>query len=432
MANAGPRAATPQAAAPNATALTPQLKLFVKVQLFLILACVAAEIFCHFVLHLGAPYDYPFLARGETFWDFILFFHRFRFFHRPEFFTVDPGYPFLYPAPVAVLYEVFFVFRIFSLPLFLLFILECFVVSAFMLDRTLQRRGLSSNRSAGFVAASLLLSYPLWFDIKQGNIEIGIWLFVALGVWAFCAGKGYKAAACFGIAGSMKIFPFVYLGLLIARRKYRETAFAVLVAFVTTVVSLWLLGGIHVRAAWRNVEAGVNGFRTIYVLHYRPNEIGFDHSLFALIKCCVPHPPLLEVPPLLLTAYLAIAAAAGIALYFLRIRNLPLINQVLCLSVASILLPPVSSDYTLMHLYIPWAMLVLFAQEQTNLRRAVPGLAAAFVLLAILFAPESEFIYDAVRFGGQLKAGALVALMFVGLRYSFAANAAADTEALTV
>jgi hypothetical protein len=129
--------------------LAPQLKLFVRVQLFLILACIAAEFFCHFALHLGAPYDYPFLARGQTFWDFILFAHKFQYFHRPEFFAVDAFYPFLYPAPVAVLYEVFFVLRIFALPLFLLFILEICVVSALMLHKALLTLGV---RCGQFVA----------------------------------------------------------------------------------------------------------------------------------------------------------------------------------------------------------------------------------------------------------------------------------------
>ena len=75
------------------------------------------------------------------------------------------------------------------------------------------------------------------------------------------------------------------------------------------------------------------------------------------------------------------------ASHFLRIRHLPVINQVLCLCIAFILLPPVSYDYTLLHLYVPWGLLVMFAQEQQILRREVPGLTAAFVCLGILMAP---------------------------------------------
>jgi len=122
----------------------------------------------------------------------------------------------------------------------------------------------------------------------------------------------------------------------------------------------------------------------------------------------------------ILTFYLAVAALTGLTLYFVRIRHLPIINQVLCLCVAAILLPPVSYDYTLMNLYIPWAMLVLFAQDQDRAKRSVPGLMAAFICLAFLVSPETEFIFRGQGFAGQVKAGALVLLMYIALKYPFA------------
>jgi hypothetical protein len=110
---------------------------------------------------------------------------------------------------------------------------------------------------------------------------------------------------------------------------------------------------------------------------------------------------------------------SGTVFYFAKIHHLPVINQVICLCIASVLLPPVSYDYTLMHLYVPWGLLVLFAQEQWNMKNDVPGLTVAFVCFAVLMAPESEFIYHAVRFGGQIKAVTLVVLMYIAMKYPF-------------
>jgi hypothetical protein len=394
--------------------LAPALKTFVKIEAFLVLACVLAEAYCYLVLHLRSPYAYPFLAMKQTFWDFILYVPNFRNFHHSDFFL---GFPFLYPAPVAVAYEMFFYFS-HPLRLFVGFILLSFLLSGILLGRALVRRGAGSGPTAIFITCSLLLAYPLWFDLKQGNIEICVWVALTVGVWTFLKGRNYSSAVCFGIAGSMKIFPFVYLGLLLSRRRYREAAFAVLVALVVTIVSLWLLGN-DIVGTWRHVQSGVDQFRIIYILHYRPYEIGFDHSLFAVYKRLVPG---LRQPELLrpvLTLYLAVAAVSGVILYFAKIRRLPLINQVVCLCVASILLPPVSGDYTLMHLYVPWGLLVLFAQGQWSTKNNVPGLTAAFVCFAVLMAPESEFIYHTVRFGGQIKAVTLIALMYIALKYPF-------------
>ena len=403
--------------------IAPVLKLFVGVSLALALGCAAAEAYAKFVLHLAGAYVYPLRTQDQTAWDFVLFTNKFRHFGSADFFQIDPQIPFTYPAPVAVAYQIFFSYRAHPLRLFLGFILGVFVFSGVLLCRGLHRRGLPWAKTGAFVLAALLLAYPLCFELKQANIEICTWVLVAAGVWVFCKGKSYTAAACFGIAGSMKIFPFVFVGLLLAARRYREMTFAGLAAVVSTVVSLALIGP-GIVSTWRSVQEGVATFRTIYILHLRSDEIGFDHSLFGFYKRF--HHPLAAPGPLghIADVYLAVAAMCGIALYFLIIRRLPLINQVLCLSVASILLPPISFDYTLMHLYIPWAMLVLLAQERWQTQQRIRGITAAFVCMAVLLSPESEFIWHSAHFGGQIKALVLVVLMGVGLRYPFVGNAA--------
>jgi hypothetical protein len=405
--------------------LASDLMTFLRVEMLLVIACVVAERFCKYVLHLGGKYTYPLLPKNQTFFDFILYTNKFQHFGNPSFFTTEP--PLMYPAPSAVVYALFFRYHAHPMALFGVFIVGAFLIAGLMLFLELRRRRAQSIKAAGYIAASLLLAYPLWFELKQANIEIVVWVLLTLGVWAFFKGRSCSAAACFGLAGSMKLFPFVYLGLLIARRKYRAVAFSAVVALVTTLASLWLLGP-NLRDAWRNTEAAVGTFRTMFVLHFRLDETGFDHSLFGFYKRLRHLPPSQIMSSHILTAYLAVAAVAGVTLYFLKIRNLPAINQVLCLCIAFILLPPVSYEYTLMHLYVPWALLVLLAQEQWKSRANIPGLTAAFVCLAILMAPLGEFIYNGERFGGQIKAVVLVILMYIGLKYPFTATESLRSE----
>ncbi len=99
---------------------------------------------------------------------------------------------------------------------------------------------------------------------------------------------------------------------------------------------------------------------------------------------------------------------------------MPVINQVICLCVASIILPPVSYDYTLVNLYIPWAMLVCFALDKQTLKTA--GLTIAFVCFAIATSIQTEFIYHGRSVEGQIKAIALCVLMVAALRYPFRAT----------
>jgi hypothetical protein len=401
----------------NAKSIAPQLENFVAIQILLTIACAVSEVYCIVVLHLGAPFDYPLKTRDQSNLDFRNFLTAFQHFHSPAFFTYSPH--FLYPAPLAPMYWIFFRYHQHPTKFFICFILGSFLVSGLLLGRALWRRGVPFTADLFFITLCLFLAFPLWFEVKQANIEICVWVIVAWGVLAFLRSRSYAAAACFGIAGSMKLFPFIYLGLLLSKRRYREIVFSGAVAVCSTVASLWLVGGRDIANTWRQIESGIAEFRTVYMLHFRQTEIGFDHSLFSIYKWFWHRHHEFEIAPHILTLYLAVAAVSGIALYFLRIRHLPVINQVLCLCIASILLPPVSYEYTLLHLYVPFALLALLAQEKWNSREPIPGINAAFFCFAILLSPLSEFIHNSERFGGQIKSIVLVVLMYVALKYPF-------------
>ena len=107
-----------------------------------------------------------------------------------------------------------------------------------------------------FPSAVLLCSYPLWFAAKQANMEIVIWVFLAAGLACLLKGRGYSAAGCFGIAASMKIYPIIYLGLLLVRRQYREVIFGAVTAAVVTLASLWAVYP-NLLVSSRRISAGV-------------------------------------------------------------------------------------------------------------------------------------------------------------------------------
>jgi hypothetical protein len=149
--------------------------------------------------------------------------------------------------------------------------------------------------------------------------------------------------------------------------------------------------------------------------------INFDHSLFGVYKQLA---HLLGYSNLRsahqLSVYTGLVAISGVALYFLRIRRLPLMNQLLSLCVTSILLPPMSNDYTLLYLYLPWGLLALSAIQEARTGRTRPGLLAAFVCFGLLFSPESEIIIRHATVAGQFKALTLLVLLYISLRYPFA------------
>ncbi len=122
-----------------------------------------------------------------------------------------------------------------------------------------------------------------------------------------------------------------------------------------------------------------------------------------------------------------IAASSGIILFFWKICKLPRANQILALAVASILLPPMSYDYTLTHLVYsvgrPCA-----ARGLDTKKNAITWIGSRFYLHGYPDAPESGLILLGVRVAGQLKAFVLLALFVISIAYPFPESESADDQ----
>jgi hypothetical protein len=381
------------------------------------------------VLYLPGGDWYPFFMRQVRFSDFTIFQNLFRYYHQATFF--QSRLPFAYPASAAIVLDGFFQFGAYSLYVFLAFCFLTFIGAGLALGRAMIHRGYGMAQTAVLIGLSMLLSYPFWFLVDRANIEMVDWLFVALGVASYWNKRWYLAATFFGFAISFKIFPFVFLGLLLSSRKYRAVAWGIVIYAFTTVTSTWFMGPTY-RTASAGIAKGLEFYRAQYMLQVLPDQIGFDHSIFAIVKelTFVSHNKYWQIQALYhplaqelyyrpwLIGYMAVAAAIGLILYFWRIRTLPRANQILALTLASILLPPVSADYTLVHLYIPWGVLVLISISLKDAQK-VRGLVLSFVCMAFLMAPESFAVIHGIRIAGQLKAIVLLILFIVSITYPF-------------
>ena len=411
-------------------------RIFLYVLATMVAICLAVEIYCQEVLHLGYPYNWPLMFPDPSFFDFTAYHQQFSRFHTNAFF--QGPWILMYPAPVIVCYWFFYSLKPVSTPIFLGFILTATAVAAAMVARALMRRGIAARYAIVFIASTYLLAYPLWFEFKQANTEIVTWVALTLGVLAFANGRNWTAATLIGIAGAFKFYPIIYLGLLLSRKLYRQCILGCLVAVAVTLGSLWFVGP-TIPDAWHGTQIGLAMFRKDYMLVLRPHEVGFDHSMFNVVKKVgwlaarllgqgSGLPEQFRSP--LLSCYLAVAASAGILIYALRIRFLPLANQVLCICIAAILLPPTSFDYTLMHLYVPLTLLFFLSVKAERAGARVPGLAVTFALLGLAVSPLSELIKVSERVGGSWRALILFTIFILSLRFRFDLPAAERNDPL--
>lgn len=381
--------------------------------------CAVVMFFNSHVLHLGYPYNLPFVHRLFAEQDFLCFYERFDHLHTLEFLGGLPkAERYMYPAPMVLLYKPFYMMGRHSLRLFFGITGFLCLTLAAMLGRTMIREGVRRRTTWLFLSFCLLTSYPFWFEYVLANMEICIFLMVAFAVLAFLRGHFYLAAGLIGVAGAMKIFPLIYMGLLLSRKKYRQMLFGIVFAGLLNVASLWIIYP-SIAVSFHGIQTNLSAFRSSYMLRFLLEQTGFDHSLFGLFKSVARVPFHWLMPSAVLTGYLALACAGGVMLYFIRIRHLPLLNQILCLCIASILLPPTSHDYTLLHLYVPWGLLVIYAIQLEKDREAGFDLRPFFFCFAVLFSTESEFIVSHGRIGGQIKAVTLVVLIVLALLRPF-------------
>lgn len=392
--------------------LPKPVRLFWGLNVFLSLFCLAIELGDRYLFLGRYPYTSPVIP-FDRWVDFLCFDARFAHFHSATFFSPALGVAFAYPPPMALFYKAFYLPPHHHLPIFLMVSGGCALWLGWTLGQAMIGRGVSPQATWLFLSTTLCVSYPFWFEFMLGNMEICVFLVVAAGMLAFVRERYYLAACVFAVAAGMKIFPFVYLALLLSKRKYRELASGIVFGAALYTVSLWAICP-SLATANRGLAAGFDFFRVHYALAFRPIETGFDHSIFGFIKRVAAECHVYTMPPRVLTGYLLVVSLVGLILYFARIKKLPLLNQALCLCIASILLPPTSHDYTLMHLYVPWGLIVLYAIERWKAGQSVDGLKWVFVCFAVLVSAESEFIFH-WGFSGQLKAIALVVLLVIAL-----------------
>jgi hypothetical protein len=199
----------------------------------------------------------------------------------------------------------------------------------------------------------------------------------------------------------------------------------VLVALLVTMASLATLGP-TIFEAQHHINAGLVFFERRYVLFPLPNGLQFSHSLFNLVKLAVAAGARLHgertVSPdalqLAAAVYVPVVALLSVALYVVRIRYLPMLNQAIALTVCAVLLPPYSLDYTLVQLLVPMGLLSVFAVAEWRQGHQPPGLEACFFCFALIFSTGSYFEWK-YRFAAQVRTLAMLVLLAVVLRYRY-------------
>lgn len=362
-------------------------------------------------LGLGLPYSFAYYyVPGDLFSDLRGFWGKFQLYPKHDFFYGSRGY-FMYPAPLFYVFYPFFAVHHAFVGFFAL-VTGTMSVLVYCFVKVMQRAGLAGRALAFFICASVLLSYPIAFEFLRLNVEMLVLAAVAAGVLLYCCKRPKLAAVCFGIAGALKLYPLMFLGIPFARKQYKQVALGVAVFAVINLVALWALGP-TVLQAYRWDAFQLKLFQVRYAGHL--SHVAYDHSFFGLIKVLtLPWRP--DLTPWV-PVYTRCAALGALLLYFTRLIRMPLWNQIVVLVTLAVTLPPVSYDYTLLSLEIVFALLsFLVVKSQVTRGSLSTSLQPHLLLLAVVFTPLSFVMYQGGRYGAQVRCLCLIALLWITVR----------------
>lgn len=384
--------------------------------LWTVILAMSAVVAAVYYIWRGRPLDAnlwsPAFDRYGDFWHYHLLFG---YFHTARFFTGLER--FAYPAPSALIYDAMYHLGPHKQALFLSSIVLSAAISGLLFCRGLIHSGIRNRQAALFCLTLLMTSWP-WLTLYQrANIELILYLFVAAGTWALFSGRPRTAAMLYGAAAAFKLYPLLLLGTFLSRRHLRSFFIGVGTCAGLLLASFWFAGP-TVRDAFMGTLHGIGGFVSTYAGVARRQELNTDHSLLGAIKEILSLHILRlgQTWPQLTRLYLVVVAVAILAFFLLKVRTLPLANRLSFFLIAMVLFPPVSYDYTLVHVYVVFA-LVVFAQLDARARgEKLPRAAVFYACFLLLFTPQTYIAFRGLRINGLLKATALAVLLFTLLR----------------
>ncbi len=283
--------------------------------------------------------------------------------------------------------------------------------------RGLIAEGIAARTATLFPLTVALMSFPIAGLLVRGNLELYLWIFAGAGTWAFLRGRENTAAVLWGLAAAMKLYPVLFLALLLPKGRWRALGVGAATIVGATVLSMWWLGP-SMGVAWHGWIHNVFGYQGVRAAQWDLHELMANHTAYDLVKfgAMITQVPLAK---LTLPYYAAGAVVLGLA-FFGKLWKKPVANQLLGISAFMVMFPPISYFYTLVELYAAWMVLAFVAVRAEKAGVKVPGMTLTMALFVPLFGSYMLVSFPRVFiYGGLVQAGLLIILFLCAVEYRF-------------
>lgn len=313
------------------------------------------------------------------------FFTSFDYWNRMHFLGIDYGLSYF---PATYLYVDFLSLLAHGSPLIALAIYELiFAFAVWYLIYSYTKTSSSIVISLQRVAALSLMSYPFLITLHTGNLEGIIFCLLAFFLDLCRRSKFNLSAIPLGMAIAMKLFPAIFLILLVEKRQYKAILLTILSLIFFSILPLLLFdGGFNSNIGDYIYRLKQSQKMYFDLMVFSEAGIHFGHSLLNTARILFNNFPSIEG---IITAYSILSACLliGLTIFVCKYR-LPLWKQACLATCAMCLLPYTSTDYKLMHITLP-LLLFYLAESGRNKRLECIYL----VLMTLILIPKNYFYF---------------------------------------
>lgn len=236
------------------------------------------------------------------------------------------------------------------------------------------------------------LSYPVLFTLDRGNVEVCAFVFLSLFVYFFCSNRAGVSTLFLAAATALKVYPFVFIILYLADKKYKESAIFVAALLFMSAFTYDAAGGFsfHLLRFTSFVKSSADpaqSYNALYVI----GDAGaaFCSSAFGALKAVMYAFGHQDVRPVLLRLMKGYHTASlllfGLVALYVIIVEKSLWKRIAILTLSMIFFPYVTGDYRLLHLYIPmWLFLNSEEKSEADLLYTI--------LFALLLIPKAYYL----------------------------------------
>ena len=205
------------------------------------------------------------------------------------------------------------------------------------------------------------LTYPFLFVVDRANIEIFVFIFLYLFIYFYRKQQTLISIVFLACAISMKIFPGVFVILLLSDRKYKEAVYACFLVLLISVIGYFSYDGNMVE----NIRAHMITLNFYSMAYSIGNEgLYFGNSLWGPVKLMIIGSGI-KCSPALATKVYSISVMilfAFISVYIIFKEKI-FWKKIALLVFSMNLFPFVSGDYKLIHIFLP---LFLFINNENK------------------------------------------------------------------